>query len=61
VHECRAHLARLRGDAPAAQRELDEARGLYAELGATAQVERLAKEMDGSERQALLDQPGAKS
>jgi hypothetical protein len=47
VHECRAHLARLLGDAPAAQRELDAARRLYAEMGATGQVERLAKEMDG--------------
>jgi class 3 adenylate cyclase/tetratricopeptide (TPR) repeat protein len=44
VHECRAHLARLRGDALAARRELAEARRLYAEMGATAQVERLAKE-----------------
>jgi hypothetical protein len=47
VHECRAHLARLRGDAAAAQHELDAARRLYAELGATAQIERLAKEMEG--------------
>jgi adenylate cyclase len=47
VHECRAQLARLRGDTPAVRRELDAARGLYAEMGATAQVERLAKEMDG--------------
>ncbi len=45
VHECRAHLERLRGDVPAAQREIEEARRLYAEMGATAQVERLAKEM----------------
>ena len=44
VHECRAHVARLRGDAPAAQREIETARRLYAEMGATAQVERLAKE-----------------
>jgi ATP/maltotriose-dependent transcriptional regulator MalT len=61
VHECRAHLAALRGDAPAARQQLDAARRLYYDMGATAQVERLAKEMDGSERQALLDQPGAKS
>jgi class 3 adenylate cyclase/tetratricopeptide (TPR) repeat protein len=46
VHECRAQLARLRGEAPAARREIDEARRLYAEMGANAQVERLAKEMD---------------
>jgi hypothetical protein len=45
VHECHAHLARLRGDAPAAHREFEAARRLYAEMGATAQVERLAKEM----------------
>jgi hypothetical protein len=45
VHECRAHLARLRGDRSAAQHEMAEARRLYAEMGATAQVERLAKEM----------------
>jgi len=45
VHECRAHLARLRDDAPAAQREIDEARRLYAEMGATMQVDRLAKEV----------------
>jgi class 3 adenylate cyclase/tetratricopeptide (TPR) repeat protein len=61
VHECRAHLARLRGDVPAARHELDAARRLYAEMGATAPVERLAKEMDGSERHASFDQPGAKS
>jgi adenylate cyclase len=47
VHECCAQLARLRGDAPAARRELDAARRLYAQMGASAQVERLAKEMDG--------------
>jgi hypothetical protein len=41
-------LARLRGDAHFAQREIDAARRLYAEMGATAQVERLAKEMVGS-------------
>ncbi len=45
VRECRAHLARLRGDASAAQRELAEARRLYAEMGATAQAERLAKDI----------------
>ncbi len=45
VHECRAHLARLRGDAHAAQHELAEARRLYVEMGATAQAERLAKEI----------------
>ncbi len=45
VHERRAHLARRRGDAPAAQREIAEARRLYAEMGATAQVARLAQEL----------------
>jgi hypothetical protein len=34
-----------RGDAPAAQREIAEARRLYAETGATAHAERLAKEI----------------
>jgi hypothetical protein len=47
VHECRAHLAWLRGDAPAARHEIAEARRLYTEMGSTAQTERLAKEMDG--------------
>lgn len=47
ARECRAHLARLRSDALTARREIEEARRLYAEMGATAQVERLAKEMDG--------------
>jgi hypothetical protein len=61
VHECRAHLARLRGNARAARHELGAAQKLYAGMGATAQVERLAKEIDGCEPQALLDQPGAKS
>jgi hypothetical protein len=44
VHERRAQLARLRGDTPAAQREIAEARQPYATMGAMAQVERLAKE-----------------
>jgi hypothetical protein len=45
VHECRAHLARLRGDAPTAQRDIEVARRLYAEMGAVAQAERLAEEI----------------
>ncbi|HXQ21534.1 MAG TPA: hypothetical protein VN812_07665 [Candidatus Acidoferrales bacterium] len=45
MHECRAHLARLRGDPLAARREIEEARRLYAEMGATAQAARLKKEM----------------
>jgi hypothetical protein len=44
VHECRAHLARLRGDAPAARHEIAEARRLYTEMGSTEQTERLAKD-----------------
>jgi len=60
VHECRAHLARLRSDASAARCELDAARRLYAEMGATAQVERLVKEMDGSESQESHDLPRGK-
>jgi len=47
VHECRAHLALLRGDAHSSQREIDAARRLYAEMGATAQVERLARAIEG--------------
>jgi len=61
VHECRAQLARLRGDSEAAGRELDTARRLYVEMGATAQVERLAREIDGCGRQASLAEPGAES
>ncbi len=49
VHECRAHLARLRGDTPTAERELAAARRLYAEMGATAPAERLAL-LSGQER-----------
>jgi class 3 adenylate cyclase/tetratricopeptide (TPR) repeat protein len=61
VHECRARLARLHSDAPAVRRELDAARRLYAEMGATVQVERLAREIDACERQASLAEPGAES
>jgi tetratricopeptide (TPR) repeat protein len=61
VHECRAHLAQLCGETEAAGRELDAARRLYAEMGATAQVERLASEIDGRGRQAALAEPGAES
>jgi adenylate cyclase len=46
VHECRAYLARLRGDVPTARREREEARRFYVKMGATAQVERLAREID---------------
>ena len=41
VHECRAHLARLRGDQLAAEREIEQARRLYAEMGATVRLGRL--------------------
>jgi tetratricopeptide (TPR) repeat protein len=44
VHECRAHLARLRGDSSAALHEFESAQRLYVAMGATAQVERLARE-----------------
>jgi hypothetical protein len=44
VHECRARLAQLCGDAPTARQEIEAARRLYAEMGATAQVERLFEE-----------------
>jgi hypothetical protein len=47
IHAERAELARRCGDAPAARREVEKARRLWAEMGATAQVERLAKEMQG--------------
>ncbi|MFN2426553.1 MAG: AAA family ATPase [Candidatus Binatia bacterium] len=42
LHECRAQLAMLRGDAPAAQCEIAEARRLYSAMGASAQANRLA-------------------
>jgi hypothetical protein len=45
VHECRARLARVRGDSGAADGEIEEARRLYAAMGATAQVERLLNEV----------------
>ena len=45
VHECRAHLARLRGEAFAARSEIEGARRLCIEMGATGRAERLAKEL----------------
>jgi hypothetical protein len=45
VHECRARLARVRGDARAADSEVEEVRRLYAAMGAPAQVDRLSKEI----------------
>jgi len=44
LHECRAELARLRGELPAARSELEHARRLYAEMGAPLQVERLMRD-----------------
>jgi hypothetical protein len=44
VHEWRANVARLRGDASTAQRATETARRLYAAMGATVQVERLFEE-----------------
>jgi tetratricopeptide (TPR) repeat protein len=61
VHECRAHQAALRGDNETALHEFEAARRLYAEMGATAQVERLTKESDGCERQASRAEPGTES
>jgi len=61
VHECRAQLARLRGDSEALGRELDTARRLYVEMGATTQVERLASEIDGCGREAWLAEPETES
>jgi hypothetical protein len=45
MHECRARLARARGDARAADREIEAARRLYGAMGAAAQVERLSNEV----------------
>jgi adenylate cyclase len=61
VHECRAQMARMRVDTETARYELDAARRLYAEMGATTQVERLAREIDGCGPQASLAEPGAES
>ena len=47
VHECHAQLARLRSDPLAAQREIEQARRLYAAMGATAQAARLMNEVNG--------------
>ena len=45
VHEERAALARLLGEAELRERELREAHRLYTEMGATGHAERLAKEL----------------
>ncbi|MFT5443534.1 MAG: tetratricopeptide (TPR) repeat protein, partial [Myxococcota bacterium] len=44
VHECRARLAQLRGDQPAASRELEQARRLYDAMAAPLQLARLAND-----------------
>jgi len=61
VFECRAHLALLRGDTETTRRELDAARRVYAEMGAAAQVERLARDIDGRGRQTSLAKGEAES
>jgi len=47
LHETRAELERACGDTAAATRELREAQRLYAEMGATGHIERLARELGG--------------
>ena len=44
LHECRGRMALARGDATAFQSELDRARQRYGEMGATLQLDRLARE-----------------
>ena len=44
LHEARARLAHLRGDAETRGRELAEAERLYAEMGARGHAERVAGE-----------------
>ncbi len=46
VHEVRAELAQLEGDADARRRHLREAHRLYTEMGATGHAERVARELD---------------
>ena len=43
--ECRAELARRRGDDEACLRQLREAHRLYTEMGATGHAERVALEL----------------
>lgn len=45
LHECRARLARVRGDTRAADDEIAAARRLYAAMGATARVQRSSAEI----------------
>jgi adenylate cyclase len=44
LHECRAGMALARGDAATAQQELEQARQSYGKMGATFQLDRLARE-----------------
>ncbi|MBW2280922.1 MAG: AAA family ATPase [Deltaproteobacteria bacterium] len=48
LHETRARLCALRGDAPGVERERGEALRLYTEMGATGHVERLTRETSRS-------------
>jgi adenylate cyclase len=50
VHEQRAELARLLGDAATCERELRGAHRLFTEMGATGHAERLAKELAGKDQ-----------
>ncbi len=45
LHERRAQLAALLGDAAGRERELREAHRLYTEMGATGHAERVAREL----------------
>jgi hypothetical protein len=47
VREVFAELAHARGDCAGREHHLREAHRLYAEMGATGQAERLAREMGG--------------
>ncbi len=50
LHEARAELARALGDEAGHARELREAHRLYAEMGADAHAQRLAKELEAEAR-----------
>ena len=43
-HDARARIARIRGDEFAAGEEIEQARRIYSEMGATLQVARLTNE-----------------
>jgi tetratricopeptide (TPR) repeat protein len=44
LHECRARIARIRGDEVAARGEIERARRIYSEMGAPLQLARLINE-----------------